>query len=71
MRYVPESGVLCNRKLNVMLEAKRDMLEAKRELYSLLLKLSEDEITDIELELMFLLSKDEQIQSLFYGGENK
>jgi hypothetical protein len=45
----------------------KEILEAKRKLYALLLKVDEDTITDNELELMCLLSKDEQIQSLFEG----
>jgi hypothetical protein len=44
---------------------KEEILEAKRRLYLLLMKLNEDTITDNEADLMFLLSKDEQIQSLF------
>jgi len=43
---------------------KEEILEAKRELYSLLLKLNEDTITDNELDIMCSLAKDEQIQSL-------
>jgi hypothetical protein len=41
---------------------KEEILEAKRRLYSLLLDLDDHEISDNELEIMFLLSKDEQIQ---------
>lgn len=44
---------------------KEEILEAKRKLYLLLMKLDEDTITDNEVDIMFLLSKDEQIQSLF------
>lgn len=47
---------------------KNEILEAKRRLYLLLLnKLNLDNIglTDNEVDIMFLLSKDEQIQSLF------
>ena len=44
---------------------KEEILEAKRRLYLLLMKLNEDSITDNEVDIMFLLSKDEQIQSLF------
>lgn len=44
---------------------KDEILEAKRRLYLLLMKLNENTITDNEVEIMFLLSKDEQIQSLF------
>lgn len=48
-----------------MIQSKgKDILEAKRKLYLLLMQLDEDEITDNEVEIMFLLSKDEQIQSL-------
>ncbi len=42
-----------------------ELLEAKRTLYYLLLKTNEDKITDNEVEIIFLLSKDEQIQKLF------
>jgi hypothetical protein len=42
-----------------------EILEAKRRLYLLLMKLDEVTITDNEVDIMFLLSKDEQIQSLF------
>lgn len=48
---------------NVIME--EEILEAKRRLYLLLMKLNEDSITDNEVDIMFLLSKDEQIQSLF------
>lgn len=44
---------------------KEEILEAKRKLYLLLMKLNKDTITDNELDIMLLLSKDEQIQSLF------
>ena len=44
---------------------KKEILEAKRRLYSLLLKLDNDKITDNELDIMLSLSKDEQIQDLF------
>ena len=53
-----------NQNLNRM---KEEILEAKRRLYLLLMKLNEDSITDNEVDIMFLLSKDEQIQSLFNG----
>ena len=49
-----------NQNLNRM---KEEILEAKRRLYLLLMKLNEDSITDNEVDIMFLLSKDEQIQS--------
>jgi len=49
---------------------KEEILEAKRRLYLLLIKLNKDTITDNEVEIMFLLSKDEQIQSLL-EKENK
>jgi hypothetical protein len=41
---------------------KEEILEAKRKLYLLLMELNEDAITDNEIEIMFLLSRDEQIQ---------
>ena len=44
---------------------KEEILNAKRKLYSLLLKLDEETITENELDIMYLLSKDEQIQNLF------
>lgn len=44
---------------------KEEILEAKRRLYLLLLKLDEKTITDNEVELLFRLSTDRQIQSLF------
>jgi hypothetical protein len=50
---------------------KVEILEAKRRLYLLLMKLDEDIITDNEVEIMFLLSKDEQIQSLFDNAKKK
>jgi hypothetical protein len=50
---------------------KVEILEAKRRLYLLLMKLDEDTITDNEVEIMFLLSKDEQIQSLFDNAKKK
>jgi len=50
---------------------KEEILEAKRRLYLLLMKLDEDAITDNEVEIMFLLSKDKQIQSLFENPNKK
>jgi hypothetical protein len=44
---------------------KEEILNAKRKLYSLLLKLDEETITENELDIMYLLSKDEQIQNFF------
>lgn len=44
---------------------KEEILEAKRKLYILLMELDEATITDNEAEIMFNLSKDKQIQSLF------
>lgn len=41
---------------------KEQILEAKRRLYLLLLNLDDHEISDNELEIMYVLSKDEQIQ---------
>ena len=49
---------------------KEEILEAKRRLYLLLMKLNEDLITDNEVEMMFRLSTDEQIQSLFETQQN-
>ena len=40
------------------------ILESKKILYSLLLSLNEDEISDNELDIMELLAGDEQIQKL-------
>lgn len=37
------------------------ILKAKRELYRLLLQLSEEEITDSEVDIMYLLSKEDRI----------
>lgn len=48
---------------------KEEILEAKRKLYSLLMKCSEDDITNNELDIMILLSKDAQIQSLFEANK--
>lgn len=42
---------------------KEEILEAKRRLYLLLMN-GEDTITDNEVDIMLLLSKDEQIQSV-------
>lgn len=41
---------------------KEGILEAKIILYSLLLRLDEETITDNEVELLYYLSKDEQIR---------
>lgn len=52
--------------LKVKLENKiksSEISEAKSKLYSLLINLDENEISDNEVDLMFLLSKDEQIQN--------
>jgi len=43
---------------------KEEIFEAKLRLYLLLMKLDEDTITDNEVDIMLLLSKDEQLQSL-------
>lgn len=40
------------------------ILEKKRELYSLLLKLDPELMTDDEVDLMYNLSKDRQIQQV-------
>jgi len=40
----------------------KEILEAKRRLYSLLLRLDEKTITENEVDIMFLISKDKQIQ---------
>jgi hypothetical protein len=50
---------------------KEEILEAKRRLYLLLMKLDENTITDNEVELLFRLSTDEQIQSLFENAKKK
>ena len=53
---------------------KEEILEAKRRLYLLLLnkpKLDNRGLTDNEVDIMFLLSKDEQIQSLFENAKKK
>jgi hypothetical protein len=50
---------------------KEEILETKRRLYLLLMKLDEDTITDNEVEILFLLSKDEQIQTLFENAKKK
>lgn len=44
-------------------EMKEEILNAKRKLYSLLLKLDEETITEHELDIMYALSNDEQIQN--------
>lgn len=44
---------------------KEEILAAKRHLYFLLLQLTDDELTDNEVELLFFLAKDEQVQTLF------
>lgn len=43
----------------------KKILEAKCRLYLLLMNLDEDTITDNEVDIMFSLSKDKDIQSLF------
>ena len=42
-----------------------EILDAKKSLYLLLLKLDSNKITDNELDIMCLLAKDTQIQELF------
>ena len=49
--------------------AKECLLEAKRKLYLILIQLGE-EITDNEVDIMYLLSKDEQIKKLFKKDKN-
>ena len=44
---------------------KEEILNAKRKLYSLLLKLDEETITENELDIMYALSNDEHIQNFF------
>lgn len=41
---------------------KDKILQLKKELYSLLLDIDDDEITDNELDIITLLSKDKQVQ---------
>ena len=41
---------------------KEEILEAKRKLYLLLLRLDEKTITENEVDIMYSISKDEQIQ---------
>lgn len=43
---------------------KEELLEAKRKLYSLLIQVDENVISNNELDILLLLSKDKQIQSL-------
>ena len=62
LNRVAVNGLGKRYKLNKM---KKEILEAKRRLYLLLLKLDEKTITDNEVELLFRLSTDRQIQSLF------
>ncbi len=42
----------------------QEILEAKRRLYLILLELGDEEMTDNEIAIMYILSKDKQIQSL-------
>jgi hypothetical protein len=46
---------------------KEEILNAKRKLYSLLLALDEETITESESEIMYALSNDEQIQNFLNG----
>lgn len=63
-----ESPSEIHNKLNgLKMEAK--LLEAKRELYSLLL--NKKKLTDNEAEIMFYLSKDKQIQELLTNKMKK
>jgi len=50
---------------------KEEILEAKRRLYLLLLNKPNKDITDNEVDIMFMLSQDEQIQSLLEARNNK
>jgi transcriptional regulator CtsR len=43
---------------------KEELLKAKSKLYELLLQLDEDLLTDVELDIMYNLSNDEQIKTL-------
>jgi len=43
---------------------KKQILEAKCKLYELLLSIPNDVMTENELDIMYLLSIDEQIQSI-------
>jgi len=45
------------------------LLEAKRKLLLILIQLGE-ELTDNEVDIMYLLSKDEQIKKLFKKDKN-
>lgn len=49
---------------------KNKLLLAKRNLYFMLINLNEDEITDNEVDIMYLLSKDEQILSFLNNEDN-
>lgn len=44
---------------------KEEILEAKKKLYLLLLQSNSNLLTKNEIDIMFLISKDKQIQKLF------
>ena len=44
------------------METRKEIKQKKIELYRLLLKLEENDITDNEIDIMYLLAKDKDIQ---------
>lgn len=50
--------------MNKLFRDKSKLLTKKRELYQLLLSMNPDEMTDDDVDLMYMLSKDKQIQHL-------
>ena len=51
--------------------AKECILQAKKKLYLLLTQTSEENITENEVDIMFLLAKDKQIQEVFEKSKKK
>lgn len=51
-----------------MVDNMQTVAELKRELYSMLLHTDTNTLTDSEVDMMFALSNDEDIQSVLRGG---
>lgn len=60
-----------NMGVEIMVELNEIIINAKRYLYSTLLKIPENALTENELDLMCLLAKDEDIQKILEENNGK
>lgn len=60
-----KNGGATEKRIKIRIKLMTKIQEAKRQLYFLLLKKQEDELTDTEVDIQFYLFKDEQIQEIY------